>query len=117
MNLDFSQYHPLDHSLSECRGYPGGRRRHLSYLWEFRWREQLEVWLRHTSGRHTWFGMVRVSGDEPVYRVACRGCNATPDPASVARVIGNMRNDKQFQSAIRALPLMSDTFDELEDGH
>ena len=33
--LDFSEYHPLDHSVFECKGYPGGKRRHLQYRWEF----------------------------------------------------------------------------------
>ena len=33
--LDFSEFHPLDHTLLGCRGYPGGWRRHLEYRWDF----------------------------------------------------------------------------------
>lgn len=33
--LDLDDFHPLDHDLTECVGYPGGRRRHLAYWWDF----------------------------------------------------------------------------------
>ena len=117
MQIDMSQFHPLDHTLAECRGYPGGRLRHVRYRWEFQVRDELMVKARHLTGRHTWFGMVRMGGDIPTYFVRCRGCNATADMATVARVIGNMRNDKGFQLAVKALPTMGDAFDDLEDGH
>lgn len=28
VELDFSIFHPLDHTLEQCAGYPGGRARH-----------------------------------------------------------------------------------------
>jgi hypothetical protein len=116
MNIDFSQFHPLDHTLAECVGYPGGRRRHLAYRWEFQWRDQLVVWFKHVLGLHTWFGMARLNDGIPQYFVRCRGCSATPDMATVARVIGNMRNDKGFQQLVQTLPTMADAFtDEEED--
>ena len=34
--LDFSEFHPLDHSLFQCRDYPGGRKRHWEYLWDLK---------------------------------------------------------------------------------
>jgi hypothetical protein len=113
--IDFSQFHPLDHTLAECRNYPGGRRRHLRYRWAFQWREQLVIWFRHMLGTHTWFGLARLDDAEPVYFVRCRGCNARADAATVARVIGNMRNDKNFQAAVKTLPTMRDVFNEEED--
>lgn len=35
--LDFSEFHPLDHSAwsRECASQPGGRRRHVSLRWEY----------------------------------------------------------------------------------
>ena len=117
MTIDMSQFHPLDHSLAQCHGYPGGWRRHLAYRWQFQWKESLWVRTRHLTGRHTWFGMVRMGDDMPTYFVRCRGCNATADMATVARVIGNMRNDKDFQLVVKSLPTMRDVFNDLEDGH
>jgi hypothetical protein len=111
-----SQFHPLDHTLAQCHGYPGGWRRHLRYKWEFQWKERLGVQFRHATGHHTWFGMVRLGGAEPEYFVRCRGCDARADQVIVARVIGNMRNDKDFQAAVKSLPKMGQAFDELEDG-
>jgi len=52
VQLDFSEFHPLDHTLLECCGYPGGWRRHLEYRWDFQWRDRVR---KHTScrlGRH-----------------------------------------------------------------
>lgn len=39
--LDFSEFHPIDHSLIACTGYPGGRRRHLKHRWQFQWRSAI----------------------------------------------------------------------------
>jgi hypothetical protein len=57
--LDFSEFHPLDHSVWECRGYPGGRRVHLRYRWDFQWRDELHAKFLCPLGRHRrveWFG-------------------------------------------------------------
>lgn len=43
--LDFSDFHPLDHNLLECRGYPGGRRLHIHYFWTFKHAN----WLRRNT--------------------------------------------------------------------
>lgn len=56
--LDFSIFHPLMHSLWACRGWPGGRKRHLSMRWEYQWRGKFraQTWCR--AGRHqqvTWY--------------------------------------------------------------
>lgn len=42
-NLNVDDFHPLDHVLAECTGYPGGRRRHLTYQWEFQTRPRLHA--------------------------------------------------------------------------
>ena len=34
-SIDFSEFHPLDHSLLRCSNYAGGRRRHLDYWWTY----------------------------------------------------------------------------------
>jgi hypothetical protein len=51
--LDFSQFHPLDHYLWQCTGYPGGHRRHLAYRWEFEWRHRLRSRTLCRLGRHS----------------------------------------------------------------
>jgi hypothetical protein len=69
--LDFSQYHPLDHSVWECKGYPGGRRRHLAYRWDFQWRDRLRGQTLCRAGRHApvqWWSKGGKAG------VTCRGC-------------------------------------------
>ena len=98
--MDFSQYHPLDHTLSECRGYPGGRYTHLRYMWEFQWREDLVTRWMHLTGRHHWIAFASRKVTRPgvetgeliwappepgdaegwQYGVSCAGCDATPDP-------------------------------------
>ena len=42
-NLNFSQFHPLDHWIWErrCREFYGGWRIHLKYGWDFKWRARL----------------------------------------------------------------------------
>lgn len=68
--LDFSEFHPLDHSVWECRGYPGGRGRHLEYRWKFQWRDELHAKFLCPLGRHErveWFGRGK-SG------FCCRAC-------------------------------------------
>lgn len=52
--LDFSEYHPLDHSLWRCEHYPGGHRRHLQYRWEFQWHSRIRRWTRCPLGLHRW---------------------------------------------------------------
>lgn len=52
-NLGFDDFHPLDHTLIECTGYPGGRRRHLAHWWEFFARPWLRTHTLCRLGLHT----------------------------------------------------------------
>ena len=108
MKLDFSQFHPLDHSLARCHGYPGGWRAHLRYRWEFQWREDLVTRWLHLTGRHHWIGFasrtvtpwegtpfdkfIDWSPPQPgdpgwTYGVSCAGCDAVPDGATRRAII------------------------------
>lgn len=53
MKLDFSEFHPLDHPLWSCRGYPGGRKQHIKYKWEFMWRPRVRALTRCKVGLHS----------------------------------------------------------------
>jgi hypothetical protein len=93
VKLDFSQYHPLDHSIRQCSGYPGGRRRHLSHRWQFQIRERLTVAWKHATFRHEWQPFAakdKVSG-EWLYFVDCAGCAAEPNSETKERLIAEMR--------------------------
>jgi len=71
--IDFSGFHPLDHSLLECQGYPGGRRRHLEYWWDFKTKPELRAQTLCRLGMHSmttlWKGR-----ENPVSFQACRYC-------------------------------------------
>jgi hypothetical protein len=74
--LDFSEFHPLDHSLWECRDYPGGRRTHLEYRWQFQWKDKLHELTLCRVGRHKWtewYGPGKQSG------VCCQSCYKDED--------------------------------------
>lgn len=58
-DLDLSDFHPLDHTLGECRGYPGGWRRHLAYRWQYEQRLRLRAGTLCRFGLHR---SVRVEG-------------------------------------------------------
>jgi hypothetical protein len=77
-SLDFSEYHPLDHSVWECRDYPGGRRRHLRYRWDFQGRD----WVRSKTlcliGKHHWVPWWRGHSGELI-GVTCSGCDKERD--------------------------------------
>lgn len=87
MKLDFSEFHPLDHTLFGCRGYPGGWRQHVAYRWDFQWRDAVRgrTWCR--VGRHEFHVWRRVSLEGPgrfdgeVLDVVCSGCGRKADPA------------------------------------
>lgn len=102
MDLDFSEFHPLDHSLWECKGYPGGRRRHLRFRWDYQWSEELGIRWAHLRGTHDWAAYAYRSpalkvtaepmGGRPwQYRAVCRGCSAEPDAETTERVIAAMK--------------------------
>jgi hypothetical protein len=50
--LNFDDFHPLDHTLATCTGYPGGRRRHLTYWWDFQARPRLHTATMCRLGLH-----------------------------------------------------------------
>jgi hypothetical protein len=77
-HLDFSQFHPLDHSVWECRGYPGGRRRHLQYRWDFQWRDRLRGMTLCLIGKHAWVHWWRGQTGESA-GIVCRGCEKEKD--------------------------------------
>jgi hypothetical protein len=54
VQLDFSQWHPLDHwsGTARCRTLYGGWRWHLRIAWEFKWRGQLRTHTLCKLGRH-----------------------------------------------------------------
>ena len=75
-HIDYSEYHPLDHSVWRC-GWPGGRRRHLRYRWEYQWRSRLRSATLCRLGCHDpieWFGH---APDGSVLRagVSCADCD------------------------------------------
>lgn len=77
--LDFSEFHPLFHSLwsLECRLHPGGRRRHFEILWHYKWDVHTKVrrpfcWI----GRHDW--SVCWYPRERTRSVHCRRCLKKP---------------------------------------
>lgn len=88
MRLDFSEYHPLDHTLWTCRGYPGGRRRHLAYRWDFQWRDRARQYTWCLLGRHDhevwWFRDGRAI-------VVCPSCGHLADPDTAAEMIAHSR--------------------------
>lgn len=51
-NLVFDDFHPLDHTLAECTGHPGGRRRHLTYWWTYLARPALHTHTLCRLGLH-----------------------------------------------------------------
>ena len=78
--VDFSQFHPLDHRIWACRWYPGGRIRHLQYLWQFKWdgnvHRNVHCRLGHHRGGWAW----RRSGPNAKAFYACADCWKDLDP-------------------------------------
>lgn len=76
MELDFSEYHPLDHSIWRCGHYPGGWRRHFSHRWQFQWRDRAGRW-KCLLGRHkmrTWYRRTEDRQFAPQFR-SCERCH------------------------------------------
>jgi hypothetical protein len=76
-DIDFSEFHPLDHPLHRCQGYPGGWRRHLSYRWQYQWKDAIRAQTLCRCGRHRWITMRR-PGVGSVVSVRCLTCSAWP---------------------------------------
>lgn len=83
MTLNFDEFHPLDHGLIDCLGYPGGRRRHLEFRWQFQWRDWLYAKTMCRLGQHEIVRMWRrpAGADEMQVFRACRTCLAPPNDA------------------------------------
>lgn len=84
--IDFSGFHPLDHSVWICRGYPGGRKTHLKYHWQFRWQQEVWRWTWCLIGRHHWTTVSRGPGDPQFHATSvaqqwemCLGCGKRKD--------------------------------------
>lgn len=97
MEIDFSEFHPLDHwpGTRYCRSLPGGTKRHLNYAWHERRKDQiLKPWYRifHcTFGDHKfliWYH--RNKEDKIVITPMCKYCPATRLPSE--RDIDGIRN-------------------------
>jgi hypothetical protein len=56
MQLDFSQFHALDHfpGTRYCRTLPGGWRNHIVLDWNFRRKADLMRWTSCKVGQHCW---------------------------------------------------------------
>lgn len=61
MELDFSEFHPLDHPWysRECAGMPGGRKNHLSLARAYLWEPYLRRKTLCRVGRHGWVEWVK----------------------------------------------------------
>ncbi len=95
MQLDFSEFHPLDHGLLQCRGYPGGWRVHLEYSWDFIWKSRVRRRTVCKVGRHRW-GVWRKwgtggPGDE-VLAVICIHCDRPATEAEAKAALIDERN-------------------------
>lgn len=77
--LDFSEFHPLDHNLRDCIGYPGGRWTHIKYRWEFQIRDEVRAWTTCKLGLHlygaTWRGGGRTSHPSEYLGHRCVYCH------------------------------------------
>ena len=61
MELDFSQFHPLDHwpGTRDCRSLYGGTRNHLKMTWDYRRKPELMAYTFCLVGWHRWRGVWR----------------------------------------------------------
>jgi hypothetical protein len=66
LQLDFSQFHPLDHfpGTRRCRSLPGGTLNHLVMDWQYRRQDQLRALTLCKIGRHGYGGVWQVRDDE-----------------------------------------------------
>lgn len=104
--LDFSEFHPLDHSLLECRDYPGGRRRHLEYSWDFKWRGQVYARTVCRLGLHEWREWYDNSGSDEAVACRCYDCEKPKPgwtPAMTTGVGSTRSNPWRRQSLLRRI--------------
>lgn len=106
VKLDFSQYHPIDHPITACRGYHGGIRQHLQNIWDFEYRARVVTRWAHLTGRHAWVcvGNRSLDGDWS-FTVRCAGetCDVVASAETMAREIGNLRNNRGFRALADAV--------------
>lgn len=91
MKLDFSEYHPLDHPLWACKGYPGGWRRHLDYSWDFIWKGRVRKATLCRAGLHRWMVWTRAVDNSKFVR--CLDCPRKPSLATAKGVLLDHRDD------------------------
>lgn len=108
LDLDFSYFHPLDHSIWECRDYPGGRRTHARYVWQFKWDIDPKGRVKHFFGYHKWLAIgyrnnPDAKGFSPFghrsvedmrdagwsFNVVCDFCDMQAPPGAAARAIAD----------------------------
>lgn len=95
MKLDFSEYHPLDHSLRRCRGYYGGRRTHLSYWWMYFGKSALRsrVHCRIKLHRTTLAFCREGKGQQVSTKAFCIDCQAPATKAQYKAALITARNN------------------------
>lgn len=69
--LDFSEFHPLDHSLFQC----DDKKKHWKLVWEFKWSGEIKRWTLCKIGIHN-VGTVFKFKDGKPYKVwrSCIHC-------------------------------------------
>ena len=78
MELDFSEFHPLDHSLfsRECASLPGGRKNHIELAWYYKWRGRVREQIHCRLGGHEWVEWKSKGGFSGV---VCQNCPKNGD--------------------------------------
>ncbi len=79
VEFDFSDFHPLDHGILHCSGYPGGQRRHASLQWNYWLRPRLRSATFCRLGRHQFVTAWRRTPDDYLQFRTCYDCHLEPD--------------------------------------
>lgn len=77
--LDFSQFHPLDHNIIQCKGYPTGRYAHAMMRWEYQVYPLIRTRTFCVLGFHRWATGWKKGGNAEFreFRL-CLDCYRTP---------------------------------------
>ena len=75
IEFDFSEFHPLDHSVWLCVGYYGGVRKHIELAWAYIWSPSVGRALWCSWERHSWAeGQRRTKEETYEHIVICDRC-------------------------------------------